>query len=76
MSQQARPRWFAEAIATPFQKRSVQVVGCLLNYLVWGDSAKPPLILVHGGAAHALLSRTDLPDSHPCIRGALAADPG
>jgi pimeloyl-ACP methyl ester carboxylesterase len=54
MSKQTPPRWFGEAIATPFQRRSVAVVGCLLNYLVWGDSAKPPLILVHGGAAHAM----------------------
>jgi pimeloyl-ACP methyl ester carboxylesterase len=54
MSKQTPPRWFGEAIATPFQRRSVAVVGCLLNYLVWGEPDRPPLVLVHGGAAHAM----------------------
>ena len=54
MSQDSVPRWFTEAISAPFQKRSAEVADCLLNYLVWGDPAKPPLVLVHGGAAHAM----------------------
>ena len=52
--QDAPPRWFAEAIAAPFQKRVLTVTGCPINYLAWGDSEKPPLVLVHGGAAHAM----------------------
>ena len=54
MSQDAPPRWFADAISFQFQKRTVELAGCLLNYLVWGDPVKPPLVLVHGGAAHAM----------------------
>lgn len=50
----AVPRWFTEAIAAPFERRKVIVAGCPINYLVWGDAAKPPLVLVHGGAAHAM----------------------
>jgi len=48
------PRWFTEAIATAFQAQSLSVKGCAINYLVWGERAKPPLVMVHGGAAHAM----------------------
>jgi pimeloyl-ACP methyl ester carboxylesterase len=54
MPQEAPPPWFIEAISFPFEKRLVSVAGCEINYLVWGDPAKAPLILVHGGAAHAM----------------------
>ena len=54
MSQDAPPRWFTDAISFPFQILTMERAGCLLNYLVWGDPAKPPLVLVHGGAAHAM----------------------
>ncbi len=47
------PRWFEEALATPFDDRHVTVDGCSIHYLRWGDPAKPGLVLVHGGAAHA-----------------------
>jgi pimeloyl-ACP methyl ester carboxylesterase len=47
------PRWFLEAVNTPYDRRSVDVEGCAINYLQWGDSRKPGVILVHGGAAHA-----------------------
>jgi len=30
------------------------VAGCAINYLTWGETDKPPLVLVHGGAAHAM----------------------
>jgi pimeloyl-ACP methyl ester carboxylesterase len=52
--QQSPPRWFADAMASPPQRCTVTVAGCPLNYLVWGDRTKPPVILVHGGAAHAM----------------------
>lgn len=53
-SSDAIPKWFAEAVSCPFQKRTLTVAGCALSYLVWGQSDKPPLVLVHGGAAHAM----------------------
>jgi pimeloyl-ACP methyl ester carboxylesterase len=54
MSQAVPPNWFSHAIATPFRRASLTATGCTLNYLLWGDPAKPPLVLVHGGAAHAM----------------------
>jgi pimeloyl-ACP methyl ester carboxylesterase len=50
----AAPQWFTEAISSPFQQRTLTVMGCAINYLTWGDPDKPPLMLVHGGAAHAM----------------------
>ena len=32
---------------------SLDLCGVTLHYLEWGDLAKPPLILLHGGSAHA-----------------------
>lgn len=46
-------RWFEEALAAPYDDRRVLVDGCAIHYLRWGDAAKPGLVLVHGGAAHA-----------------------
>ena len=54
MLQDSRPRWFTDAMSFPLQRRTLTVADCALNYLVWGDLAKPPLVLVHGGAAHAM----------------------
>jgi pimeloyl-ACP methyl ester carboxylesterase len=53
MSQPA-PQWFTEAISRSYAKRTVEVAGCPIRYLIWGDRANPPLVLVHGGAAHAM----------------------
>jgi pimeloyl-ACP methyl ester carboxylesterase len=50
----AAPQWFIEAISSPFRQRTLAVTGCAINYLTWGDPDKPPLVLVHGGAAHAM----------------------
>jgi pimeloyl-ACP methyl ester carboxylesterase len=50
----APPQWFTDAISSPFQQRTLTVTGCPINYLVWGEPEKPPLVLVHGGAAHAM----------------------
>ena len=47
------PRWFLEALNTPYDRGSVEVDGCPINYLRWGDARKPGVILIHGGAAHA-----------------------
>jgi pimeloyl-ACP methyl ester carboxylesterase len=50
---QQPPPWFTEAVTTPFESRTVDVQGCPIHYLAWGDESKPGLVLVHGGAAHA-----------------------
>lgn len=47
------PAWFHQAIAAPHDRRIVEVDGCPISYLRWGDPARPGLVLVHGGAAHA-----------------------
>jgi len=54
MSQIPPPKWFADAMAVPLQRRTLTVAECPLNYFVWGDPRKPPIVLVHGGAAHAM----------------------
>jgi len=47
------PQWFSDALAAPYKRRQVEVDGCSINYLCWGEQGKPGLVLVHGGAAHA-----------------------
>jgi pimeloyl-ACP methyl ester carboxylesterase len=47
------PEWFDAAIATKPQEREVTVDGTPIRYLSWGDTEKPGLVFVHGGAAHA-----------------------
>ncbi len=31
----------------------MEVAGCAINFIEWGESGNPGLVLVHGGAAHA-----------------------
>jgi len=47
------PRWFEQAVSTPFGEATVQVDGCPIHYLQWGECGRPGIVLVHGGAAHA-----------------------
>jgi pimeloyl-ACP methyl ester carboxylesterase len=47
------PDWFRTAIAAPYERRVVEVEGCPISYLAWGEMDRPGLVLVHGGAAHA-----------------------
>jgi len=47
------PSWFQQAIAAPHERRVVDVDGCPISYLRWGDVSRPGVVLVHGGAAHA-----------------------
>ncbi|MEN8039877.1 MAG: alpha/beta hydrolase [Actinomycetota bacterium] len=47
------PSWFTEALATEPEEREVDVDGTPIRYLSWGDTDKPGLVFVHGGAAHA-----------------------
>ncbi|MBW2287085.1 MAG: alpha/beta fold hydrolase, partial [Deltaproteobacteria bacterium] len=47
------PGWFVRAIETPRRDRHVDVDGCPIHYLQWGDADRPGIVFVHGGAAHA-----------------------
>jgi pimeloyl-ACP methyl ester carboxylesterase len=47
------PSWFSEAIAQEPRKHVVDVQGCPIHFMAWGDMSLPGLVLIHGGAAHA-----------------------
>lgn len=47
------PAWFDDAIAQPFERGEATVDGHRVTYRAWGTQENPPVILVHGGAAHA-----------------------
>jgi pimeloyl-ACP methyl ester carboxylesterase len=40
-------------LATTPRARRVTAAGCDVHVLEWGDAARPPLLLLHGGMAHA-----------------------
>lgn len=56
-----RPGWFARALETPWEDRSVVIDGTPIHYLYWASPAtettaereKPGLVFVHGNGAHA-----------------------
>lgn len=50
-----RPLWFREALAAPYESRTLNVDGTDIHYLRWGnnDPARPGLLFVHGNGAHA-----------------------
>ncbi|HVB91544.1 MAG TPA: alpha/beta hydrolase [Acidimicrobiales bacterium] len=47
------PAWFDRAISVPFTDEFVEVDGCSVHYLAWGERGKRGLVFVHGGGAHA-----------------------
>lgn len=47
------PEWARAALEMPSGSQYIDVDGCRVHYLVWGDPDLPPLMLVHGNAAHA-----------------------
>lgn len=47
------PAWFTRAVKTPCKDFFVEVDGCPIHYLKWGDDGKPGLLFVHGNGAHA-----------------------
>jgi pimeloyl-ACP methyl ester carboxylesterase len=47
------PEWFGANLAVVPDEGHVTVDGVAVRWLRWGDAAKPPLALVHGGGAHA-----------------------
>ena len=51
------PRWFREALDVTPEDRTVEVAGCPIHYLLWGNPTKPGVVLVHGGAAREVHPR-------------------
>lgn len=47
------PPWFRRALAVPFTDEHVEVDGCAVHYLAWGEPGRRGLVFVHGGGAHA-----------------------
>lgn len=49
----AAPAWFTAALAHEPERGEVEVEGCPVRWLAWGERTLPTLVLVHGGAANA-----------------------
>jgi pimeloyl-ACP methyl ester carboxylesterase len=49
----ATPEWFTRAIAAPYDSCMVDVAGCDIHYLRWGDRSKPGLVFIAGSGGHA-----------------------
>ena len=49
----APPDWFAYALADEGGSRCVEVEGCPIHYLAWGDPARPALVFVPPSGGHA-----------------------
>jgi len=49
----AIPGWFVRTIALRPEEHSLEVEGCHIHFLCWGQRGKPGLLFVHGGFAHA-----------------------
>ncbi len=47
------PTWFTRALAVPFTEEHVDLAGCAVHYLAWGERGRRGLVFVHGGGAHA-----------------------
>ncbi|OBB17685.1 alpha/beta hydrolase [Mycolicibacterium setense] len=47
------PDWFTRALAQEPERMHVEIAGCRIHLRVWGQRGAPPLLLVHGGAAHS-----------------------
>jgi pimeloyl-ACP methyl ester carboxylesterase len=53
MTTPAVPEWFRRALAHEPQHGEVKVEGARIHYLHWGETGRPGIVFVHGGAAHA-----------------------
>lgn len=47
------PRWYLDALATPPERAVVRIAGVETALRMWGPRDGSPVVLVHGGAAHA-----------------------
>ncbi len=49
----AKPSWFTTACGQKPDHLDAEVDGCRIHLRVWGDPEQPPVVFVHGGAAHS-----------------------
>jgi pimeloyl-ACP methyl ester carboxylesterase len=47
------PDWYDEALAVPRSDEHVEVEGCRIHYVAWGEPGRRGIVFVHGGGAHA-----------------------
>jgi pimeloyl-ACP methyl ester carboxylesterase len=47
------PRWFRRALDVAFTDEVVELDGCPIHFLAWGERGRRGLVFVHGGGAHA-----------------------
>lgn len=47
------PPWFTTALAVPSTEEQIDIDGCAVHYLAWGERGRRGLVFVHGGGAHA-----------------------
>jgi pimeloyl-ACP methyl ester carboxylesterase len=47
------PEWFTRAIAAPGKSASVEVEGCPIHYLSWGEPGLPGMLIVGASGGHA-----------------------
>lgn len=52
-NEQTRPAWAEAALAMPSREGFIDVEGCPVHYIAWGDTASPPMVLIHGNSASA-----------------------
>lgn len=53
LASQRPPEWFVNALAQKPEHFDIDVDGCQIHLRVWGSRDLPPLVFVHGGAAHS-----------------------
>jgi pimeloyl-ACP methyl ester carboxylesterase len=47
------PEWFTRAIGASRERHFVDVAGCSIHYLRWGDAKRPGLVFIPAGGGHA-----------------------
>jgi len=47
------PAWFGHALAQAPERKFVTVAGARIETLVWGETGRPGVLLLHGNGAHA-----------------------
>lgn len=47
------PLWLERSLATPGESHVVEVEGCPIHYLQWGDRSRPGLVFIAGAGGHA-----------------------
>lgn len=47
------PHWLQKALATRPEEDRIEVAGCSIHRMAWGERDQPGLVLIHGGAGHA-----------------------